>query len=46
MRYAINLTKIHNELGLLPETKFEDNIKKNIQWHLDNRERGEDYHQR
>lgn len=31
-------TKIHNELGWLPETKFEDGIKKTIQWYLDNRE--------
>ena len=38
MRYAIDPTKIHNELGRLPETKFEDGIKKTIQWYLDNRE--------
>lgn len=38
MRYAINPTKIHNELGYLPETKFADGIKKTIQWYLDNRE--------
>ena len=38
MRYAIDPTKIHNELGWLPETKFEDGIKKTIQWYLDNRE--------
>lgn len=25
-------------LGWLPETKFEDGIKKTIQWYLDNRE--------
>ena len=31
-------TKIHNELGWLPETKFEDGIRKTIQWYLDNRE--------
>ena len=36
--YAIDPTKIHNELGWLPETKFEDGIKKTIQWYLDNRE--------
>ena len=30
MRYAIDPTKIHNELGWLPETKFEDGIKKTI----------------
>ena len=38
MRYAIDPTKIHNELGWLPETKFEDGIKKTIKWYLDNRE--------
>ena len=34
-RYAIDLTKIHEELGWLPETKFADGIKKTIQWYLD-----------
>ena len=38
MRYAIDPTKIHRELGWLPETKFEDGIKKTIRWYLDNRE--------
>ena len=38
MRYAIDPTKIHNELGWLPETKFEDGIKKTISWYLENRE--------
>ncbi|WNX84100.1 dTDP-glucose 4,6-dehydratase [Agathobaculum sp. NTUH-O15-33] len=37
-RYAIDPTKIHNELGWLPATKFEDGIKKTIQWYLDNRD--------
>ncbi len=37
MRYAIDPTKIHTELGWLPETKFEDGIQKTIQWYLDNR---------
>ncbi len=37
MRYAIDPTKIHNELGWLPETKFEDGIKRTIQWYLENR---------
>ena len=36
MRYAIDPTKIHNELGWLPETKFEDGIKKTIEWYLAN----------
>lgn len=37
MRYAIDPTKIHSELGWLPETKFEDGIKKTIQWYLNNK---------
>lgn len=38
LRYAINPAKIHNELGWLPETKFEDGIRLTIQWYLDHRE--------
>ena len=37
MRYAIDPTKIHTELGWLPATKFEDGIKKTIKWYLDNK---------
>lgn len=37
MRYAIDPTKIRVELGWLPETRFEDGIKKTIQWYLDHR---------
>lgn len=37
LRYAIALTKIHNELGWLPKTKFAGGIKKTIKWYLDNR---------
>lgn len=33
-RYAIDPTKIHEELGWLPETKFEDSVKKTIKWYL------------
>ena len=33
-RYAIDPAKIHRELGWLPETKFEDGIKKTIKWYL------------
>lgn len=36
MRYAIDPAKIHNELGWLPATKFEDGIKKTIKWYLEN----------
>lgn len=37
-RYAIDPTKIENELGWEPKNKFDDGIKKTIQWYLDNRE--------
>lgn len=37
MRYAIDPTKIHTELGWLPETKFDDGIKLTIKWYLDNK---------
>lgn len=33
-RYAIDPSKIHRELGWLPETKFIDGIKKTIQWYI------------
>ena len=36
-RYAIDPAKIHRELGWLPETKFEDGIKKTIQWYLEHK---------
>lgn len=35
-RYAIDPTKIKNELGWYPETKFEDGIVKTIKWYLNN----------
>ena len=37
MRYAIDPTFIHNELGWLPATKFEDGIQKTIRWYLENK---------
>ena len=37
MRYAIDPTFIHNELGWLPETKFENGIVKTIEWYMDNK---------
>ncbi|MBR6784283.1 MAG: dTDP-glucose 4,6-dehydratase [Clostridia bacterium] len=37
LRYAIDPSKISNELGWLPETKFEQGIKKTIKWYLENR---------
>jgi len=38
LRYAISPAKIHNELGWLPETRFEDGIRLTIQWYLDHRD--------
>ena len=35
MRYAIDPTKIHTELGWLPETCFADGIERTIRWYLD-----------
>lgn len=35
-RYAIDPTKIHDELGFLPETSFEEGIKQTVSWYLDN----------
>ena len=38
LRYAIDPTKIHNELGWLPETRFAEGIRKTIRWYLENRD--------
>lgn len=37
MRYAIDPTKIKNDLGWEPTTSFDEGIKKTIQWYLDNK---------
>ena len=36
-RYAIDPTKISNELGWLPETRFERGMERTVAWYLDNR---------
>lgn len=36
MRYAIDPTKIHAQLGWLPTTMFDEGIEKTVQWYLDN----------
>ncbi len=36
LRYAIDPTKIHDELGWLPTTKFDDGIRRTIDWYLEN----------
>ena len=38
LRYAIDPTKIHTELGWLPETKFADGIGQTIDWYLAHRD--------
>ncbi len=35
-RYAIDATKIKNELGWVPAHKFEEGIRKTVRWYLDN----------
>ena len=37
-RYAIDPTKIHNELGWLPETNFKDGIAETLKWYQDNQD--------
>ena len=36
IRYAIDATKIKNELGWQPQETFETGIKKTLLWYLDN----------
>ena len=36
-RYGIDPKKISNELGWMPDTPFEDGIKKTIAWYLENK---------
>ena len=42
LRYAIDPTKMGQELGWQPETMFNEGIHKTIQWYLDNRAWWED----
>jgi len=37
-RYAIDTTKIRDELGYAPETTFEEGIERTVDWYLDNRD--------
>ncbi len=37
-RYAIDATKIKNELGWAPAHRFEDGIRETVRWYLDNQE--------
>lgn len=38
MRYAIDATKLKNELGWKPSLQFEEGIEKTVRWYLDNQE--------
>ncbi|EXJ09147.1 dTDP-glucose 4,6-dehydratase [Nitrincola nitratireducens] len=38
MRYAIDASKIHQELGWTPQETFETGIRATVQWYLDNLE--------
>ena len=38
MRYAIDATKLKNELGWKPSLQFEEGLSKTIDWYLDNKE--------
>ncbi len=38
IRYAIDSTKIQNDLGWSPEETFETGLRKTVQWYLENRE--------
>ena len=42
LRYAIDPTKIHNQLGWFPETTFDDGIAETVKWYLDNKSWWED----
>lgn len=37
-RYAIDPAKIHNELGWLPQTSFDEGIQRTIEWYLSHRD--------
>lgn len=37
-RYAIDATKLHNELGWKPSISFEDGLRKTVQWYLDHQD--------
>ncbi len=37
MRYAIDASKVENDLGWSPSETFESGIRKTVQWYLDNR---------
>ena len=38
LRYAIDSSKLHRELGWKPSLQFEEGIEKTVRWYLDNQE--------
>lgn len=38
LRYAIDSSKLHDELGWEPSLQFEEGIEKTVRWYLDNQE--------
>lgn len=36
LRYAVDISRIKNELGWMPKTKLEDGLKKTIEWYRNN----------
>ncbi|MBO5979505.1 MAG: dTDP-glucose 4,6-dehydratase [Bacteroidales bacterium] len=38
LRYAIDSSKLHNELGWEPSLQFEEGIEKTVRWYLDNQD--------
>ena len=38
LRYAIDASKIKNELGWEPSLQFEEGIEKTVKWYIDNQE--------
>jgi len=38
LRYAIDSTKLHNELGWSPSLQFEEGIERTVRWYLENQE--------
>ena len=38
LRYAIDSSKLKNELGWEPSLQFEEGIEKTIKWYLENKE--------
>jgi dTDP-glucose 4,6-dehydratase len=38
LRYAIDSSKLQNDLGWVPSLQFEEGLKKTVNWYLENQE--------